>query len=290
MSRKEFFGLVGPSALIMTLLLVAPLVQTLYWSLQDVTYGSPGEFVGLANYRAALGDHRFREAMLFTVGLTLVALAIKLVLGYGLALLLNRTGRMRPIYLAFVLLSYIVPTVIGAVVFSWLFDSNFGGLINFFLGKLGIAEAPLWFADRWPNRLMVLANIVWHEIPFATLILLAGLQGVSTESLEAADIDGANWWQKQRYVVIPSLGRLFGFISLISIMDGLRIFDALVPLSPAAVSLGNESIMLYVYNTAFAAGDQRLGLGSAVSVLTMVVICILLIPFVRQTYREVRHG
>ncbi|MEP6631681.1 MAG: hypothetical protein ABJA89_14525, partial [Lapillicoccus sp.] len=107
---------------------------------------------------------------------------------------------------------------------------------------------------------------------------------------EAAQIDGASWWQQQRYVVIPSLGPLIAFISLITIMDGLRIFDALIPLSPSAVSLGNESVMLYVYNVAFAAGDQKVGLGSAVSVLTMIIIFILLVPFIRQTYREVRQA
>jgi multiple sugar transport system permease protein/N,N'-diacetylchitobiose transport system permease protein len=185
--------------------------------------------------------------------------------------------------------SYIVPTVIGATAFSWLFDSNFGGLVNFLLSKVGVPEV-LWFSSQWPDRLMLLGNVLWHEIPFAALILLAGLQGVPPEPLEAADIDGASWWQKQRYVVIPSLSGLFGFVALISIMDGLRIFDALIPLAPNAVGLKSESVMLYVYNIAFAAGDQNVGLGSTVSVLTMLLILVLLFPFVRQTYREVRSA
>lgn len=288
MRRKEFLFLVGPSAVIMTALLVVPLVQTIIWSLQNVTYGQDGVWVGLSNYAEVLADPQFREALPFTIGLTLTGLAIKLVLGFGLAVLLQRTGRARPLFLGFLLLSYIVPTVVGAVAFSWLFDSNFGGLVNWVLQQLGVSNPPLWFSDQWPNRIMVLANVVWHEIPFVILILLAGLQGVNTEALEAARIDGASWWQQQRYVVIPALGPLITFISLITIMDGLRIFDALVPLSPSAVSLGNESVMLYVYNVAFAAGDQKVGLGSAVSVLTMLIIFVLLIPFIRQTYREVR--
>ncbi len=290
MRRKEFLLLAGPSALIMTVLLVVPLIQTIIWSLQDITYGEQGIWTGLSNYVDVLSDGLFRQAVVFTIALTLVGLAFKLVLGFILAVLLQRTGRARPFFLGFLLLSYIVPTVIGAVAFSWLFDSNFGGLVNWVLQHFGVSNPPLWFADQWPNRIMVLANIIWHELPFSILILLAGLQGVNTEAIEAAQIDGANWWQQQRYVVIPSLGPLIGFISLITIMDGLRIFDALIPLSPSAVSLGNESVMLYVYNVAFAAGDQKVGLGSAVSVLTMIIIFILLVPFVRQTYREVRQS
>ena len=289
MRRREFLAMVGPSALLMTVLLVVPLIQTIRWSLQEVTYGTPGSWVGLSNYSTVLTDPRFRTVVTFTVVFTLVAVVIKVVLGYGLALLLNRTGRSRPVFLGLILVSYIVPTVIGATAFSWLFDSNFGGLVNFILGKFGVSEI-LWFSSQWPDRVMLMGNVIWHELPFAVLILLAGLQGVPEEPLEAADIDGASWWQKQRYVVIPSLSRLFGFIALISIMDGLRIFDALIPLAPNAVGLQSESIMLYVYNIAFAAGDQDLGLGSTVSALTMIIILILLIPFIRQTYREVRRA
>ncbi|CCH76305.1 Binding-protein-dependent transport systems inner membrane component [Nostocoides japonicum T1-X7] len=288
MRRKEFVLLVGPSAVIMIGLLVFPLFQTVVWSLQKVTYGTPGTFIGLDNFTGILGDSRFREAVLFTVGLTLTGLVLKLVCGFLIAVLLQRVGRLRPMFLGFLLLSYIVPTVIGATAFSWLFDSNFGGLINWILQHVGVSDPPLWFADQWPNRLMILGNIVWHELPFSILILLAGLQGINTESIEAAQIDGANWFQQQRYVVIPALGPLLGFISLITIMDGLRVFDALVPLAPSAVSLHNESIMIYVYNIAFAAGTQNLGVGSAVSVITMVIIAILLVPFIRQTYREAR--
>jgi ABC-type sugar transport system permease subunit len=287
--RKEFLTMVAPSVLLMGVLLMAPLIQTLWWSMQKVTYGSPGQWTGLANYEAVIGDSRFRDAVLFTVSFTLAAVCVKVILGYALALLLNASGRWRPVFLGLLLVSYIVPTVIGATAFSWLFDTNFGGVVNFVLDKFGLNEV-LWFSDQWPARLMLFANAIWHELPFAVLILLAGLQGVQTDPMEAASIDGASWLQKQRYVVIPSLAGLFGFIALISIMDGLRMFDALIPLMPDAIGLQSESIMLYIYNIAFAAGTQDLGLGSAVSVLTMVIILVLLTPFIRQTYREVRRA
>ena len=140
----------------------------------------------------------------------------------------------------------------------------------------------------WPNRLIIAANAVWFMLPFAMLMILAGLQGVSEETLEAAEIDGASPLQRHLYVIIPSIRGVLGFVLLIFTMDVLRIFDSLIALSPQAVSLGNESIMLYIYNVAFREGALNLGLGSAISVLTIILILVLLYPSIRTLVREAR--
>jgi ABC-type sugar transport system permease subunit len=119
-------------------------------------------------------------------------------------------------------------------------------------------------------------------------MILAGLQGVSTETLEAAEIDGASPLQRHLFVIIPSIRGVLGFVLLIFTMDVLRVFDSLIPLSPQAVTLGNESIMLYIYNVAFREGAVNLGLGSAISVLTIVLILVLLYPSIRNIIREAR--
>lgn len=169
--------------------------------------------------------------------------------------------------------------------FAWLFDSNFGGVLNYLISGLTDSDI-LWFTDPWPNRLIVGLNTVWHMLPFAMMVILAGLQGVSDEVLEAARIDGASSFQTHMHVIIPSLRGVLGFVSLISIMDVLRVFDSLIPLSPQAVQIGNESIMLYIYNVAFRDGGQNLGLGSAINVLLIVLIVVMLSPFIRDTARE----
>jgi ABC-type sugar transport system permease subunit len=120
------------------------------------------------------------------------------------------------------------------------------------------------------------------------LMILAGLQGVSAETLEAAEIDGASPLQRHFYVIIPSIRGVLGFVLLIFTMDVLRIFDSLIALSPQAVSLGNESIMLYIYNVAFREGAVNLGLGSAISVLTILLILVLLYPSIRSLVKEAR--
>ena len=285
MRRQDFLTLAGPAVVLMAALLLVPLGTTLVWSFQNVPVGQPGTFTGLANYRDLLGSPRFRDAAAFTVGFAVVATALKVALGYGLALLLSRVSRGRTVLLGFLLASYIVPSVVGALDFSWMFNDVFGGPVNRVLDVVGVQVN--WLVDTWPARALVVLHSLWHEVPFVVLVLLAGLQTLPPEPLEAASIDGAGWWQKQRYLVVPALAPVFSFVLLISLMDGLKVFDSIRIMTPAAQQLGTESLMTYVYQVAL--GDSfRLGAGSAVNVLTMVVTLVLLIPFLRSTWKGAR--
>jgi ABC-type sugar transport system permease subunit len=287
MKAREFWLLFTPSLIVMGGLLVLPLFRTVQWSLEDVHYGVPGTFVGLDNFADALTDPRFHRAVIFTVTVTIVTVALLLVIGYVIATLVNRLGRARPLVLGILLVSYVLPTLVGAVAYSWLFDDNFGGVVNHIISFFG-GQQVLWFTDKVPNAILVISNTVWHMLPFAMLIILAGLQGVPVELREAAKIDGASAFQTHTAVIIPTIRGVLGFVTLISIMDVLRMFDVLIPLSPQAETIGNESIMLYVYSVAFANGAQQLGLGSAINVLTILLILVMLIPFIRGVFKEAR--
>jgi multiple sugar transport system permease protein/N,N'-diacetylchitobiose transport system permease protein len=287
MKAREFWLLFAPSFLVMSALLIIPLIRTIQWSFEDVRYGTPGTFVGLDNFVNALTDPRFGEAALFTVVVTVITTAILLVLGYIVATGMNRLTMSRPLVLGILLISYVLPNLVGAVAFSWLVDDNFGGILNRFIGLMGGSQI-LWFTEQVPNAILIIANTVWHMLPFAMLIILAGLQGVPVELREAATIDGASPLQTHLNVIIPTIRGVLGFVTLISIMDVLRMFDNLIPLSPQAANIGNESIMLYVYSVAFADGAQQLGLGSAINVLTIALILIMLIPFIRGIFKEAK--
>ncbi|WP_309128753.1 sugar ABC transporter permease [Microbacterium sp.] len=287
MKAREFWLLFFPSLLVMGGLLVLPLLRTIQWSFEEVHYGTPGTFVGVENFLEALTDERFGRAAMFTVVVTLITTAILLVFGYIIAVGLNRLTTSRPLVLGIMLVSYVLPNLVGAVAFSWLFDDNFGGVVNRIIGLFSGTQV-LWFTDQVPNAILVIANTVWHMLPFAMLIILAGLQGVPVELREAATIDGATPLQTHLNVIIPTIRGVLGFVTLISIMDVLRMFDNLIPLSPQAQSIGNESIMLYVYSVAFADGAQKLGLGSAINVLTIILILVMLIPFIRGIFKEAK--
>jgi ABC-type sugar transport system permease subunit len=290
MTRRQFWALVAPSVVVMFGFMLVPLYRTLRWSFERVDYGDPGTFIGLQNYATALNDPRLGHAVVFTVALTAVVGAVCIVLGYVLATLVNRLGRMRPFVLGILLISYVSPQVVGAVAFSWLFDSNFGGIVNYLLNAIsgGAFGEPLWFTATWPNRLIIALNIVWFMLPFAMLLILAGLQGVSPEMLEAAEIDGASPLQRHLFVIIPSIRGVLGFVVLILTMDVVRVFDSLIPLAPQSLTNGNESLMVYIYRIAFSEASRDLGLGSAISVLTIILILILLFPSIRSIVKEAR--
>ncbi|MEX1079788.1 MAG: sugar ABC transporter permease [Homoserinimonas sp.] len=273
----------------MLLLLGVPLIYTIVWSFQSVKFGAPGDWMGLGNYARVLQDPTFHSAVLFTVGFAIASTAVLLVLGYALATLLHHAGRGRSVFLGVLLVPYVVPAIIAATAFSWLFDNSFGGLVNFILETI-TGEQVQWFTNTWANRGLILLAGVWLGAPFYMLVLLGALKGVPSEQLEAAMADGANWWQRQWYVVIPTLGPMFRFLALIGIMNALGVFDILIPLAPNAETVESQSVSLYVYQKAFARDQQDLGLGSAVNVLMMLVMFILVSPFVRNIYREVKAG
>lgn len=287
MKAREFWTFVAPSLIVMFGFLVIPLYKTIRWSFESVNYGTPGTWVGLDNYTRALTDQRFLQAVIFTTGLTLTTVAIIVVLAYVFAVMVNRLTWSRPIVLGILLIPYVIPSVVGSAAYSWLFDSNFGGLVNNILGYV-TDTTFLWFTDVWPNRILLMSNIIWSMLPFAMLMILAGLQGVSKEIVEAGTMDGTNVLQRHWYIIIPSIRGVMGFVILILIMDIFRVFDQLIPLSPAAAQIGNESVMLYVFNIAFREGSPQLGLGSAVNILTIILILILLYPSIRGILKEAR--
>jgi len=282
---KQFALFSGPAIVLMAGLLIVPLVMTIVWSFQNVPVGQPGVFNGIDNYLEIFSSPRFLNAAVFTVAFTLILTTVKLIVGYGVALLLNRVQRGRMVILALLMASYVVPTVVGAMNFSWLFNDIFGGVVNQILGVFGVHVN--WLTETGPARLLVSLHALWHEVPFVILVLLAGLQTLPPEPLEAAQIDGANWWQRQRYMIIPLLRPLISFVLLITIMDSLKIFDSIRIITPASTSIGTESLMTFVYQVALSE-SYRLGIASAVNVLTIVITIVLLIPFLRQTWKESR--
>ncbi|NIJ05150.1 carbohydrate ABC transporter permease [Frigoribacterium faeni] len=285
MKAKEFAAFTAPAVVLMGGLLIVPLVTTVVWSFQNVPVGQPGVFNGLDNYVEIFSDERFGRVAAFTVGYTLVVTAAKLVLGYAIALLLARVRRGRMVILGLLMASYVVPTVIGALNFSWLFNDVFGGVVNQLLAVVGVHVD--WLTETGPARTLIGLHALWHETPFVILVLLAGLQTLPEEPLEAAQLDGANWWQRQRYMILPLLAPLISFVTLISIMDSLKVFDSIRIITPAASTVGTESLMAFVYQVALAE-SYRLGVASAVNVVTIVITLLLLIPFLRQTWKGAR--
>lgn len=285
LKRKEFLGYTAPSMIVMGLLMVAPLILTIYLSFHNYTFGTTAEFVGLKNYIDTFKDQRFWDSTKFSIVLTVVTTIIKITIGFSIALLLYHATKFRSIFITGTLLPFIVPPVVATLIFGWLFRSN-TGYISYLLDKLGVGIN--WYADPLAAKWLIMIHYVWQGVPFVLLVLYAGLQSMPKEPLEAAFVDGASFLQRVFYVIIPQLSPLFVFVAMMQIMDAYRLFDSVAVMTKGGPGNATESLMYYNYDIAF--GRLNLGMGSAISVLTLIGIVVLLGPFLYKTYKEQIEG
>lgn len=226
--------------------------------------------------------NEFFGALRFTMVYTFVTLPFVLVIGFLLALAVNgATQRLKSVFISASLLPFIITPVVAALSIKWLFRDN--GLVPYLLSNFGIEV--FWMAQAWSARLLIIVYGIWHVVPFAFIVLYAGLQSVPQDALEAATIDGATRWQKLRHVTVPHLMPLFVFITLIHVMDAYRVFEPVIVLTQGAFTTSVQYLTYYILlqeNNPFKA--------SAAAVLTLIGILILLIPLLVKTWREQKGG
>lgn len=286
MTRRHFYYFVAPSAITMILLMIVPLITAVWLGMHYITFRnvtSP-EWVGLENYIFMLNDGDFWNALRFTLLYIAITVPIHIFLGLIVALLLDQVRNFRGVYIAATLLPFIVTPVVGTLVFRQTFDRY--GLYPYLLEQVFGIEMNFFT----PSNIMALTffHSVWYATPFSVVTLFAGLQTVPEEPLEAAQVDGATWFQRLWYVVLPHLRTLFIFIALVSIMDGYRVFDSIFVLTKQNPIYTNVETLMY-YNYRIAVQFQNLGRANAMSVLTVIGIFVILIPFLYMTYKQQRE-
>ncbi len=267
-----------------TILLVAlfPLAWTFWESfhvhdLRMPWRGTP--FVGLANYAEALGNPRFWQAMGHTLFFTVVSIGLELALGLVLALALNRAYRGRGLVRAAVLVPWAIPTVVGALLWRFMFDSE-AGIANALLMDVGLMDQPLvWFIHATAAWVPVILADVWKMTPFVALLLLAGLQNIDASLYEAARIDGASAWQQFRHVTLPLLRPAILVALVFRTLDGFRVFDLIYVLTGGGPGTSTEPIALYTFNSLLQ--NLRFGYGSALSVVVFLFTFGLAFTFIR---------
>ena len=255
-------------------------------------------FVGFDYYRKILGlagdntanaantvstqHNEFLEALKFTLLYVVITTPFVLVGGLLLALGVNHAARgLRGFLISASLLPFIITPVVGALAIKWLFRDN--GLVPHVLAQFGVEV--FWMAQAWSARLLIILYGIWHVLPFAFIVLYAGLQSVPQDTLEAATIDGASRWQKLRFVTLPHLMPLVTFVTMIHLMDAYRVFEPVLVLTQGTFTTSVQYLTYYVLleeNNPFKA--------SAAAVLTILGIAVLLIPMLRKPWREQRQG
>ncbi len=282
MKRKTFYQFSALSNVMMITLMVLPLAVAIWLGFNFLTFrniNSP-QFVGFDNYEAVLSDPRFWQAFRFTLLFVVVAVPAQMFTGFVVALLLDQVSkRVRGLFLAAMLLPFVVVPVVGTLMFKQLFEPS--GLISWFFREI-IGQRFIFTESS--VKAMVIMHAIWQVTPFALITLFAGLQTLSKDLTDASQIDGANRLQQIRYIIIPHLSSLFVMIALISIMDTYRVFDSVFVLTEQNPIFKADTVMLYNFKVAMSV--QRLGKANAMSVLTVIAIMIVLIPFLVRAYRE----
>ena len=265
-----------------TILLIAlfPLVWTVWESLHlhDLRMPWLGRpFIGLDNYIEALGDERFREALVHTLAFTVASVTLELTLGCVLALAMNRTFRGRGLVRAAILVPWAIPTVVAALIWRFMFDGD-SGIVNAALASLGV-DPPVWFVDRLAAWVPVVLGDVWKETPFVALLLLAGLQGIDASLYEAARIDGASAWRQFRHITLPLLKPALLVALIFRTRDAFRVFDLVYVMTGGGPGTATEPIALYTFTSLLQ--NLRFGYGSALSVLVFLVAFLLALGYIR---------
>jgi len=263
-------ALLAPGVTILVVFIAYPFLMALWFSLTSISVGDPGEFVGLDNFQRALEDTIFQTAFKNTVFYTFWATIFKLALGMWLALLLNRHFRFKRVVRASMLLPFIVPTVLSAWAWRWMFDPTFS-VMNWSLFHLGLIEDRLPFLSSgdWAMWCAVVVN-TWRGMPFFAITLLAGLQTISTELQEAAALDGANAWHRFWHVTWPLLLPVTLVVVVFSIIQTFSDFQLIYVLTGGGPANSTHLIATYAYQVGVNSG--LLGEGAALSLFMFPVL------------------
>ncbi|HEX5210734.1 MAG TPA: sugar ABC transporter permease [Pseudolabrys sp.] len=252
-----------PAAAFLILFLAYPLGLGVWLSFTDARLGRAGVFVAFENYEYLWDDSTFWLTVFNTLLYTIVASTIKFAVGLYLALLLNERLPFKAIIRAVVLIPFIVPTVLSAIAFWWLFDPQFS-IISWSLRKLGfITENINFLGDVWNARWSVIFANIWRGVPFVAITLLAGLQTVSPSLYEAATIDGATPWQNFRYVTYPLLTPIIAVVMTFSVLFTFTDFQLIWVMTRGGPVNATHLMATYSYQRAILGG--QLGEGAAIS-------------------------
>jgi multiple sugar transport system permease protein len=280
--RREGPGLlfVLPAVLVLALVIAYPVIDTIRLSLSRVVLGqAEAPFAGLENYAAVLGDPAFATALRNTAIWTGLCVAVILLLGLLAALVVHERFVGRSAVRSALLIPWIIPGIVAAVTWKWLYHPNFG-FVNHLLIALGLSrEYTNWLANpTWALYAVILVNI-WKSFPFAMLMLLAGLQGLPGELYEAARVDGASAPQRLRHLTLPLLRPVMLVVALLLTIWNLSTFTYVYVLTGGGPVRLTEVLGIYIYSMAFQ--SFKFGQAAAAAVILFLISAALSVVYLR---------
>lgn len=288
-------GMVGflfmlPALVFLILFLTYPLGLGVWLGFTDTRIGRDGVWIGLENYQLLWDDSIFWLSVFNTLLYTIGASILKFALGLWLALILNEHLPFKALFRAVLLLPWVVPTVLSAIAFWWIYDTQFS-VISWGLIELGIIDTPINFLGDVENaRASVIAANVWRGIPFVAITLLAGLQTISPSLHEAATLDGATGWQRFRYITLPMLSPLIAVVMTFSVLFTFTDFQLIYVLTRGGPLNATHLMATLSFQRAIPGGQLGEGAAIAVAMIPFLLAAILFSYFGLQRRKWQQGG
>ncbi|MEU9346062.1 sugar ABC transporter permease [Streptomyces sp. NPDC048278] len=287
-SRLTALAFVAPLLAYLAAFYLYPLYRNLDLSLRDYTVRSfvagDAPFSGWANFRTVLDDPTFGPAMRHTMVFTFVSIAFQYVIGLALAVFFNRHFRLSTVLRALFLTPWLLPLIVSASTWSWMFNSE-SGVVNYFLHFFGVAPVGWLTSPDWALVSVIVANI-WIGIPFNLVILYSGLQNIPGELYEAAALDGAGAWQQFRRITFPLLRPVSAITLLLGLVYTLKVFDLIWIMTKGGPGDASTTLATWSYQLGFGTLLPRFGPGAAVGNILILIALVFGLLHVRVQRRQ----
>jgi raffinose/stachyose/melibiose transport system permease protein len=276
---------VAPAFILYVVFMLFPFLNSIYYSLTSWDgVQNVKEFVGVSNYTTMFQDPLLIEAFWHNVFWIVFGTIGPVAIGLLLALLLWSTPRGGLFFRTVYFIPFILPPVVIGVMWGWIYHPLFGGL-NTLLGWIGLDSlARGWLGDPTTALPAVLIAAIWGAFGFVTVVIFAGLQSVSQDLVDAAAIDGANWFQRARYVIIPAIAPVITLVTTITLIGGFAVIDYIIIMTGGGPGTATEVLGSYAYKNGFQ--FNQVGYGATVSTLITVLSLVAAVTFVRVRERQ----
>ena len=268
--RRFGYAMATPSLLVLFLIILFPVISALFTSLHDYTLIAPNfdTFTGLANFKLALDDAEFRHSAWLTLRFVIGVVALEFMIGFAVALMLNKVERFKPVYYAILLCPLLMNPVIVGLIWRMFLHPNLG-IVNYLLGTIGI-DPVNWLGDTKIAIWTVILVDIWHQVSFMIVLLLAGLSSLPKEPYEAARVDGANAFQCFIHITLPMMRTVIVVTLLIRLIFAVKTYDLIYIMTRGGPGTATDFVSYFIYRTAFV--SLNVGEASAMSIILLTAI------------------
>ncbi len=283
--RSFAYLLLIPAMLVFALVILYPFVNSLLMSLTNRNMlKSTVDFVGVENFRTIFSDPNFFQVFRNTLVFVLGSVACPFLLGFIWAIVLNEKFRLSELLRGLTLIDWIIPSTAIGFLWMWIFNGEYGVLNGLLRATHVIDENVNWLGQSKTAMMVIILARTWQLLPWNMAFILGGLQGVSCELVEAANIDGANNWVVFRHIVLPELKPVLGLILILSTIGALQHFDLIWVMTEGGPARSTTTLAVEVYRNAFK--NWKLGLAASVGAIWVLLLSVFSYLYIRANIRD----